>query len=102
MGPALRALPSTARSSSVQAHDQARGAGGPGPAAPGATTVRGALYTWRQTWTRTRSITILPLYVKAFFYSSGESRRDDLSLFFDREGILRGMGLRRETEEDED
>ncbi len=61
----------------------------------------GDLYTWRRIRTRSRSITILPVYVKAFYYSSGESRRDDLSLFFDREGILRGVGLRRETEEAE-
>lgn len=60
----------------------------------------GDLYTWRQTKSRTRSITLFPMYVKAFFYSSGESRRDDLSLFFDREGILRGVGLRRESDED--
>jgi hypothetical protein len=62
----------------------------------------GALYTWRRTESRSRSITILPIYVKAFHYSSGESRRDDLSLFFDREGVLRGVGERRETEEDGD
>ncbi len=59
----------------------------------------GDLYTWRRTRTRTRSITILPVYVKAFHYSAGESRRDALGLFFDRDGILRGVGVRRETEE---
>ena len=62
----------------------------------------GDLYTWRRTRTRRHSITILPVYVKAFYYSSGESRRDDLSLFFDRDGILQGVGTRRETEEDGD
>ena len=30
----------------------------------------------------------------------GESRRDDLSLLFGHDGVLRGIGLRRETEED--
>jgi len=59
----------------------------------------GDLYTWRHTRTLTRSITILPIYVKAFYYSTGESRRDALSLYFDREGILRGIGERREIEE---
>ena len=59
----------------------------------------GELYTWRRTKKRTRSLTILPIYVRAFFYSDGDSRRDDLSLLFDREGVLRGIGRRLETEE---
>jgi hypothetical protein len=59
----------------------------------------GDLYTWRRTKSRLRSLTILPVYVKAFFYSHSESRRDDLSLLFDHGGVLRGVGLRRETEE---
>jgi hypothetical protein len=59
----------------------------------------GELYTWRRTKGRQRSISILPVFVKAFFYSDGESRRDDLSLLFDREGVLRGIGRRLETEE---
>ncbi len=59
----------------------------------------GELYTWRRTKTRRRSLTILPIYVRAFFYSDGESRRDELSLLFDREGVLRGIGRRLETEE---
>lgn len=59
----------------------------------------GDLYTWRRTRSRRNSITILPIYVKAFYYSAGKSLRDDLSLFFDRDGILRGMGQRLETEE---
>ena len=60
----------------------------------------GELYTWRRTTSERRSLTLLPVYVRAFYYSNGESRRDDLSLLFDREGVLRGVGLRRETEED--
>ena len=59
----------------------------------------GELYTWRRTKSRRRSLTILPIYVRAFFYSDGESRRDELSLLFDREGVLRGIGRRLETEE---
>jgi hypothetical protein len=59
----------------------------------------GELYTWRRTKERRRSLTILPIYVKAFQYGDGESRRDDLSLLFDREGVLRGIGRRLETEE---
>jgi len=59
----------------------------------------GELYTWRWTKSRSRSLTVLPVYVQAFYYSDGESRRDDLSLLFDREGVLQGFGLRRETEE---
>jgi hypothetical protein len=59
----------------------------------------GDLYTWRRIKSRRRSLTILPIYVRAFYYSDGESRRDELSLLFDREGILRGIGRRLETEE---
>ncbi len=60
----------------------------------------GDLYTWRRTKKRKRSLTIFPYAVKAFSYSDSDSRRDDLSLLFDREGILRGIGRRLETEED--
>lgn len=60
----------------------------------------GDLYTWRRTRTRTRSLTIFPVYVRAFFYSDADSRRDELSLLFDHDGILRGIGRRLETEED--
>ena len=62
----------------------------------------GELYTWRRTKERKRSLTILPIYVQAFHFADGESRRDDLSLLFDREGILRGIGRRLETEEQGD
>jgi hypothetical protein len=62
----------------------------------------GELYTWRRTRSRRRSLTVLPVYVRALYYSDGESRRDDLSLLFDRDGVLRGIGLRRETEEEGD
>ena len=60
----------------------------------------GDLYTWRRVTVRERSLTLLPVYVRAFYYADRESRRDDLSLLFDHEGILRGIGLRKETEED--
>jgi outer membrane protein assembly factor BamE (lipoprotein component of BamABCDE complex) len=59
----------------------------------------GELYTWRRTKNRRRSLILLPVYVRAFYYSDGESRRDELSLLFDREGVLRGIGRRLETEE---
>ena len=59
----------------------------------------GELYTWRRTLFESQSVTILPAYVKAFHYSSAESHRDDLSLLFDHGGVLRGKGLRLETEE---
>ena len=59
----------------------------------------GELYTWRRTESRERSLTLLPVYVQALYVAFGESRRDDLSLLFDREGVLRGMGLRLETAE---
>lgn len=60
----------------------------------------GDLYTWRRTHTRERSLTLFPVYVRAFFYADADSRRDELALLFDHEGVLRGVGLRRETEED--
>ncbi len=60
----------------------------------------GDLYTWRRTKSRRRSLTLIPIYVRAFHYSDGESHRDDLSLLFDREGILSGIGRRLETQED--
>ena len=72
-------------------------AGGPGTAA--CRQFDGDLYTWRRTKSRRRSLTLLPIYVRAFHYSDGESHRDDLSLLFDEEGVLRGVGRRLETEE---
>lgn len=59
----------------------------------------GDLYTWRRTKRSRRSLTLMPVYVQAFYYSDTRLRRDDLSMLFDAEGILRGIGLRRETEE---
>jgi hypothetical protein len=59
----------------------------------------GELYTWRRTKGRERSLVVLPVFVKAFSFSDGQSRRDELSLLFDREGVLRGIGRRLETEE---
>lgn len=59
----------------------------------------GDLYTWRLIKSSSRSLTLLPVYVQAFHYSDNRARRDDLSLLFDDQGILRGMGLRRETDE---
>jgi hypothetical protein len=59
----------------------------------------GELYTWRRTHGRQRSLTLLPAYVRAFHYSESESLRDDLSLLFDREGVLRGVGRRVESAE---
>ena len=57
----------------------------------------GDLYVWRRTKSRKRSLTLLPVYVRAFHYSNGVSKRDDLSLLFDREGVLQGVGLRLEN-----
>lgn len=59
----------------------------------------GELYTWRRLVGRQRSLTLLPAYVRAFHYSESESFRDDLSLLFDRDGVLRGVGLRLEGAE---
>lgn len=56
-------------------------------------------YTWRRTKSRSRALVVLPIFVRAFHYSNGQSRRDDLSLLFDHDGILRGVGLLRETDD---
>ena len=57
----------------------------------------GELYSWRRLKGAQRSLTLLPAYVRAFHYSRAESLRDDLSLLFDREGVLQGIGLRLES-----
>jgi hypothetical protein len=59
----------------------------------------GELYTWRRLSGRQRSLTLLPAYVRAFHYSEAASLRDDLSLLFDRQGVLRGFGVRLESAE---
>ena len=46
---------------------------------------------------RQRSLTLLPAYVRAFHYSKAETLRDDLSLLFDRDGVLQGIGIRLES-----
>ena len=38
----------------------------------------GELYTWRRTKSRRRSLTLLPIYVRAFHYSDAESQPDVL------------------------
>ena len=60
----------------------------------------GDLYTWRRKVDKARSIVFFPMYAKVFKYGTSSSSRDDLALLFDTEGVLLGMGLRLETEED--
>ena len=57
----------------------------------------GELYSWRRLEGRQRSLTLLPAYVRAFHYSKAETLRDDLSLLFDRDGVLQGIGVRLES-----
>lgn len=57
----------------------------------------GDLYSWQRTVVKSRELVVLPVYVRAFHYADKRSRRDDLSLLFDREGVLRGIGRRLET-----
>ena len=59
----------------------------------------GELYSWRRLEGRQRSLTLLPAYVRAFHYSETATLRDDLSLLFDRDGVLRGVGRRLESAE---
>lgn len=55
----------------------------------------GDLYLWYQAdnWSeRLLLVPLLPIYDR----TRGETRTDRLSLLFDRDGILRGLGLQRE------
>ena len=60
----------------------------------------GELYVWRRERGRSRSITVLPVFVRLFSWEDTQLLRDEVALLFDREGILRGIGRRIETEED--
>jgi hypothetical protein len=59
----------------------------------------GDLYTWRRVKGTSRSLKLFPVYLDLFFYANTRSLRDDFSLLFDRDGVLRGMGVRLETRE---
>ena len=61
----------------------------------------GELYTWRTWRGRSRSITILPIFVRLFFWEDARLLRDDVTLLFDGEGVLRAVGRRLETAEAE-
>ncbi len=60
----------------------------------------GELYVWRRERGRARSIAVLPIFVRLFFWEETQLFRDEVALLFDREGILRGIGRRLETGEE--
>ena len=62
----------------------------------------GELYTWRYTESYQESVKLLPVLVSLFFYSDGELLEDDLTMFFDRQGVLQAMGVRHETDSGDD
>ena len=62
----------------------------------------GELYTWRYTESHRKSLKLLPALISVFFYSDGELREDDLTMFFDRQGVLQAMGVRKETHSGDD
>ena len=61
----------------------------------------GELYVWRQLRGHTRALQILPIFVQLFFWEDSRLLRDDVALLFDRQGILRGVGRRIESQEPE-
>lgn len=62
----------------------------------------GQLFTYRRLETKDRSLTILPVFVRLIHIASGEERRDDVTLLFDRKGVLRAIGKRVESDEPEE
>lgn len=62
----------------------------------------GELFTYRRIESKRRSLTILPIFVKILYVAAGEQLSDDVSLLFDRKGVLRGIGTRLESEQPEE
>ena len=62
----------------------------------------GELFTYRRVEHKRRSLTILPIFVKILYVAAGEQLSDDVSLLFDRKGVLRGIGTRLESEQPEE
>lgn len=61
----------------------------------------GELYVWRRQRGQSRSITILPIFVRAFHWEDSRLLRDELVLLFDPDGVLRAVGHRAETQEND-
>jgi hypothetical protein len=61
----------------------------------------GELYTWRTLRGRRRSLTVLPVFVRLFYWESSRLLRDDVTLLFDDQGVLAAIGRRLETAEAE-
>jgi hypothetical protein len=51
----------------------------------------GELFVYRQEQRNNRSLTLIP-FIPIFYYSDGEGMRYDLTLLFDKEAVLRGIG----------
>lgn len=62
----------------------------------------GELFTYRRLESKRRSLAILPVFVRLIYIASGEQRRDDITLLFDHDGVLRAIGMRLESEEPEE
>lgn len=60
----------------------------------------GELYTWRALRGHSRSVTILPVLVRVFYWEDARVLRDDVTLLFDESGVLRAVGQRLETTQD--
>ena len=61
----------------------------------------GELYTWRMQRRASRSITILPIFVRLFSWHDSRLLQDDVTLLFDDDGLLLAVGRRLETEEED-
>ena len=51
----------------------------------------GELLVYRQEKRSSRSLTLIP-FIPIFYYSDGEGLRNDLTLLFDKDAVLRGIG----------
>ncbi len=59
----------------------------------------GELYTWRMQRGYSRSIAILPVFLRLFFWQDARLLQDDVTLLFDDDGVLLAVGRRLESEE---
>ncbi len=59
----------------------------------------GELFSYRRLESKHRSLTFLPVFVRLLHIASGEARRDDVTLLFDHDGVLRAIGMRLESED---
>jgi hypothetical protein len=57
----------------------------------------GELFVYRQEKRANRSLTLIPFF-PIFYYEDGEGLRNDLTLLFDKDAVLRGIGELEHTD----